>query len=1008
MTHEMPVQRYVSGQCNVWSAETYLEEDNGPSEASVCQPCRDISGLSFHENMVDASDGSQIKEEEHPGDVNDWPASDFHSDNSGFNDDEEYFSELKLDESQIFDNIEESHDVKHTKSGKDMASLQTFAISRKGSNTNNGVHTCPECGKTFGRKNTLKTHLESVHQGKKFPCQFCDRIYADRGGMIKHMKNAHNRRPDSNERNTVEKIAIEALEALTADYTGYTTPIAVIRDKVTSYLKILPAENVEPEDEYRDDHHPFHEAKDWMSILFPDTEDPVCPLCSSKFRTSAFMILHLKLKHAFDWFQCPQCNIWRNLPGEIISHCIDKHNDMDLEVVCPCCKMSFSTATLEEHSQLCFSTKCDRRATLVGYSVPGNRSVVKCRLCSDIFPSRLKYQDHLRSSHDEKIFKCDHSGCDFITVNDRKEVQRHMSTVHKENPGSTADKTQGIVCDICGRKFGAPGVLLNHKINEHNTTSLGQALFPCHECDEAFGNKHSRNMHINSVHLKISFACQKCGKSFKQKVKLCQHMRKVHEKDRIRMQCQICQEWVCNKETLQNHTRRKHTGERPYTCTFCGKACFSATSMTSHRREKHPDSWAAEKRRRVWQRNNKGKDSTEYKMQCHLCEETRQNIDELRAHWDEEHPGETDLGNNALIGQDHEEDTRGKHTGERTFACSFCDKQFCGQFPNQQMYAHKRAKHPDSWAAEKRRRDWLRDNKGKDPTEYKMQCHLCKQTRKNIEQLRAHWDEEHSGETDSGNNTLITLYLNREKQPDSWAAEKRKRDWLRNNKEKDPTEYKMQCHLCEQTRKNIKELRAHWDEGHPGETDLASKKYLWSTDVRDNEETGFTCEFCGKHYQFHVGLRQHINATHSEPRRKECKCDICGKDISTKSNLVLHKMRVHKMEHETRVDPHTDPTKKVLCDICGSSFVKGQLRLHMRSHDNEVSRPRNCTYCNKEFPNFLRMTRHRRIAHSEQWAVDKDTLMKKEGSIYLGKEHPGKKYYERKKKERMLEKLAAS
>ena len=45
VTHVMPVQRYVSGQCNVWSADKYPEEDNRPSEAAVCQPCKDISRL---------------------------------------------------------------------------------------------------------------------------------------------------------------------------------------------------------------------------------------------------------------------------------------------------------------------------------------------------------------------------------------------------------------------------------------------------------------------------------------------------------------------------------------------------------------------------------------------------------------------------------------------------------------------------------------------------------------------------------------------------------------------------------------------------------------------------------------------------------------------------------------------------------------------------------------------------------------------------------------------------
>lgn len=53
------------------------------------------------------------------------------------------------------------------------------------------VHSCPECGKTFGRKSNLKAHRESLHYGKKFPCQFCDRIFTNRSSMNQHIKKTH-------------------------------------------------------------------------------------------------------------------------------------------------------------------------------------------------------------------------------------------------------------------------------------------------------------------------------------------------------------------------------------------------------------------------------------------------------------------------------------------------------------------------------------------------------------------------------------------------------------------------------------------------------------------------------------------------------------------------------------------------------------------------------------------------------------------------------------------------
>ncbi|TRY74722.1 hypothetical protein TCAL_14545 [Tigriopus californicus] len=53
------------------------------------------------------------------------------------------------------------------------------------------MHACPECGKTFGRKSNLKAHRESLHYGKKFPCQYCERVFTNRSSMNQHVKKTH-------------------------------------------------------------------------------------------------------------------------------------------------------------------------------------------------------------------------------------------------------------------------------------------------------------------------------------------------------------------------------------------------------------------------------------------------------------------------------------------------------------------------------------------------------------------------------------------------------------------------------------------------------------------------------------------------------------------------------------------------------------------------------------------------------------------------------------------------
>ena len=71
--------------------------------------------------------------------------------------------------------------------------------------------------------------------------------------------------------------------------------------------------------------------------------------------------------------------------------------------------------------------------------------------------------------------------------------------------------------------------------------------------------------------------------------------------------------------------------------------------MLSCRKDKHPDTWAVEKKRRQWLMENRGQDPPDsYVMPCHLCDSfTTTRLGDLRDHWAAEHPGLTDRPSNA-------------------------------------------------------------------------------------------------------------------------------------------------------------------------------------------------------------------------------------------------------------------------------------------------------------------------------------------------------------------------
>ena len=479
---------------------------------------------------------------------------------------------------------------------------------------------CDECGAAFFDKGALNRHMEKheVQEGKGtlIPCEECGAGFNSKLNVKKHMRHAHK----------VKRVTIRVEEPQPLGE----GPLAIAKKEGSDEFTIHSAAEAHVANEYKGSKPPVKDI-DFLKVVFPDG---VCPFCDSGFKQMFYLSLHLKLKHAFCWYQCPSCNIWRNRPCDIATHCTEVHGDTELEVLCPCCKLHINAKNIEDHSPRCFLFKYRR-------PIYSSHSSFKCRLCSKVMPSRMIYEKHLRSSHNDEIFKCSVRGCNYTSIPDLKLINRHLSS-HEKSTSENINSSEPVICDICGRTFPQRGILLNHMKMEHNAISEAQATFPCPECDAVLGSRTMHQAHLDSVHLKLIYDCDKCDKMFETKHSLSQHEKKVHNREMRRVQCHICSEWSANKEVLDNHVRSNHSGERPFACSFCHERFPSLSLMGSHRKRNHPDSWREEKKRRRWLVENKA-DPSGYKMQCHLCDQTRGTIDELRAHWTADHPGKTDI-----------------------------------------------------------------------------------------------------------------------------------------------------------------------------------------------------------------------------------------------------------------------------------------------------------------------------------------------------------------------------
>ncbi|XP_055641806.1 zinc finger protein 271-like [Toxorhynchites rutilus septentrionalis] len=107
----------------------------------------------------------------------------------------------------------------------------------------------------------------------------------------------------------------------------------------------------------------------------------------------------------------------------------------------------------------------------------------------------------------------------------------------------------------------------------------------------------------------------------------------------------------------------------------------------------------------------------------------------------------------------------------------------------------------------------------------------------------------------------------------------------------------------------------------------------------------FKCHICERSYRNHKNLKAHIKGAHEGIRANQC--EICGKNFSGSSYLVIHRRR------------HTGE-RPFKCTTCGKAFVDSRaLSVHTRLHTpgNRLK----CMKCEKTFSSASALTVHNRL-----------------------------------------------
>jgi len=143
---------------------------------------------------------------------------------------------------------------------------------------------------------------------------------------------------------------------------------------------------------------------------------------------------------------------------------------------------------------------------------------------------------------------------------------------------------------------------------------------------------------------------------------------------------------------------------------------------------------------------------------------------------------------------------------------------------------------------------------------------------------------------------------------------------------------------------------------------LTFQRYLEHQANFDHEE--LRCTYCGKYFRTLYHLKHHVQ---KHTKVKLFCCDICGKQLTTKEYVLIHKKMVHGIGMENSTPQECDQCGKTFaneiylqrhvkfvhttgknfaCEQCGSTFKKRQyLVRHMNTHNED--KPFSCDECVK-------------------------------------------------------------
>ena len=402
---------------------------------------------------------------------------------------ENYSEEDKYDE--LFDSIADKIDIhneikEETDEDSVMGKNENKEIKKA---SEDKIHKCKHCEKTFTEDRNLKRHIQTVHEGRKdYECNQCHNFFVSKQVLERHIQNKHHnagyKKNKSREITDDEAVITKIENPWNVDsiyeFYYYNCPTCSYKQNSDSKQDFFDhLLNIHPEStEY------LRNISDGSlsDVLTPWNKNEY----EGNFEEEISIRDDLKVELKDDFITDISDNITNYENQSMDYYNSEQHIDEQ--------KDNIKIKSEPKH-----------------YDNGGSKKGHKCEICDNSFyyPSDLK--KHIHTVHEgHKEYKCQSCGKSFSQPGSLK---LHINAVHGSH--------QNYKCESCGKSFSESGTLRKHIHYIHE----GHKDYKCESCDKSFSQAWHLKKHIHTIHQ--GHKDHKC-ESFSHDHNLKKHVHTIH------------------------------------------------------------------------------------------------------------------------------------------------------------------------------------------------------------------------------------------------------------------------------------------------------------------------------------------------------------------------------------------------------------------------------------------------------------------------------------------------